>query len=883
MNIQKNHLASAVVAVSAAMAAGHSMAAIEEVVVTATKRTASTQDIPVTVSAVTEQKLDQMGISNFEDYLIQLPGVTAGGSGPGQNTIYIRGIASTTPNLTTAGVAGLAPNVALYLDEQPLGQPGRNLDVYAADLNRVEVLSGPQGTLFGASSQAGTVRLITNKPDHTATYGKIKAGLATTSSGDASNNFELMYNAPLSDTVALRTVAYRDHKGGYIDNVQGTRNASESARFRAAGTVRSNGVAVDPARGGFQAGADLSNVTFIDADNSALVGENLNDVTYTGARLGLSMDLNPQWNLLITGATQSVESDGVFFADPNLGDLEIQTFTDNQIQEDFDNLSWTLKGMLNDLEVVYTGAYTDRQTEQRIDYSDYLFVGQYLPYYICDYFVTYTGYAPGGLPTGTCQAPNLFVDSSTNTKVQTHEFRVSGNFNEKTNFTAGAFMSDLELKERNAFTYPGTVNARTWWNEFYDPTGATKPLGFLPNYTFAGADYSSNPNDPFNRDASGNNNGVVFLNDVLRTDKQYGIFGEVTADLNEEWAVTLGARYYNVEVDFRGTANSSFCNGGNGSDNDSYGTNISDLYDGDGNFTNNGTCGAKITYNIDTYDGDSQYIYNALRAPDKAIAEGTIFKATLNYRPNADMLFYGTLSEGYRPGLLNRPGGKTNGDGTFTVPFELDTDEVMNYEFGWKTDLNDGQLRFNGSVFFVEISRLQTTIFDPSITNLFFSDNAADAEVMGLEADFIYQPNSVPGLTINGAFSSLDTEITNVITPTGDVKKGDSLAFAPSFQANLSARYEWNIGGDMIAHVMPHLAHSAESYSDIITINRDRIAGWTMMGITAGVSTNEWTAEAYVDNLTDNRAELSRNYVNDRERVAYSRPRTAGVRVTYNF
>lgn len=281
MNIQKNHLASAVVAVSAAMAAGHSMAAIEEVVVTATKRTASTQDIPVTVSAVTEQKLDQMGISNFEDYLIQLPGVTAGGSGPGQNTIYIRGIASTTPNLTTAGVAGLAPNVALYLDEQPLGQPGRNLDVYAADLSRVEVLSGPQGTLFGASSQAGTVRLITNKPDHTGTYGKIKAGLATTSSGDASNNFELMYNAPLSDTVALRTVAYRDHKGGYIDNVQGTRNASESARFRAAGTVRSNGVAVDPARAGFQAGADLSNVTFIDADNSALVGENLNDVTYT--------------------------------------------------------------------------------------------------------------------------------------------------------------------------------------------------------------------------------------------------------------------------------------------------------------------------------------------------------------------------------------------------------------------------------------------------------------------------------------------------------------------------------------------------------------------------------------------------------------------------
>ena len=147
--IRRKALCGAILADTAAMSA---QAEIEEVIVTATKRQASTQDIPVAVSAVTEESLEQLGISNFEDYLLQLPGVTAGGSGPGQNTIYIRGVASTTPNLTTAGVAGLAPNVALYLDEQPLSQPGRNLDVYAADLNRVEVLSGPQGTLFGASS-----------------------------------------------------------------------------------------------------------------------------------------------------------------------------------------------------------------------------------------------------------------------------------------------------------------------------------------------------------------------------------------------------------------------------------------------------------------------------------------------------------------------------------------------------------------------------------------------------------------------------------------------------------------------------------------------------------------------------------------------------------
>ena len=168
--------------------AGADQGVIEEVVVTATKRAESTQDIPVTVDALTSDSLEDFGITNFEDYLIQLPGVTAGGSGPGQNTIYIRGIASTTPNLTTAGVAGIAPNVALYLDEQPLAQPGRNLDVYAADLNRVEVLKGPQGTLFGASSQAGTVRLITNKPDFSETYGRLSVDASNTEEGETSNN-----------------------------------------------------------------------------------------------------------------------------------------------------------------------------------------------------------------------------------------------------------------------------------------------------------------------------------------------------------------------------------------------------------------------------------------------------------------------------------------------------------------------------------------------------------------------------------------------------------------------------------------------------------------------------------------------------------------------
>ena len=181
---QKKQLHTAILAALAVSGSTAATAEIEEIVVTATKRSASTQDVPVAVTALGEQTLKDFGISNFADYLINLPGVTAGGSGPGQNTVYIRGVASTTPNLTTAGVAGLAPNVALYLDEQPLSQPGRNLDVYTADMNRVEVLKGPQGTLFGASSQAGTIRLITNKPDPSAQYASVDFGTSFTKGGE---------------------------------------------------------------------------------------------------------------------------------------------------------------------------------------------------------------------------------------------------------------------------------------------------------------------------------------------------------------------------------------------------------------------------------------------------------------------------------------------------------------------------------------------------------------------------------------------------------------------------------------------------------------------------------------------------------------------------
>ena len=826
------------VLVNASAFTGFLMSEIEEVVVTARKKTESLQDVPLSVSALRESALDEKGISVFEDYLLQLPSVTAGGSGPGTSTIYIRGLASTTPNLTTAGVAGLAPNVSFYLDEQPLAQPGRNLDVYAADMARIEVLAGPQGTLFGASSQAGVVRMITNKPVIGETSGNVEVESRFMPDGDSGAKVELVGNIPIGESTAARLVAYRDKKGGYIDQVAGTLDVSQSARFRPAGTIRQNGLPVNSSRGGFQAGADLSGATLNKA--GAIIKDDANELTYEGFRASVAHEINESWDALFTVAQQTIEADGVFFVDPTLGDLEIQRYTEDKIEDEYDNMSLTLEGSIGDLEVVYAGAYTDRTTDQMVDYTDYLFVGQYLPYYICDYYVTYTSNAPGNVPTGSCGAPNLLVDSTTNLEVTSHEFRINADLSDTTSLTAGVFISDTELTELNLFNYPTSVENDITYAANY-PLTNTSATGSINNASPGW--YSAGPfSEP-----------VIFFNDIRRTDEQRGIFGELSFATSDTTELSIGARWYDIEVDFEGSANSSFGNGFGNTDQQKYGSNLSAQY---------------APGNSNGY-------------PDKAETDGVIGKVTYSWKPNDDSMYYLTWSEGFRPGLLNRPAGRTNSDGSYTIPAAIDSDEITNYEFGWKSVLQDGQLRFNGSLFFVDVSGLQSTIFDPSIVNLFFSDNAADAEIKGVEGDFIYYTET--GLILSGAFSLLDTEITKSLIPTGDIIVGQELAFAPGFQGNISARKEWDLEAGNTGYWQAQFTMSDKSYSDIMAPNRAEQDSYNLLNLRAGITNDDWFAEMYVDNVTDERAEISNTFVFDRQRVAIIRPLTVGLRYKLKF
>src|SRR6202051_5032526 len=197
--------------------------ALEEITVTAQRRSQSMQDVPISMQAFTGQALQQLNIETFDDYIKYLLNVTSANNGPGQNEVFMRGLSAGSQASQGSSSTGVFPNVAIYLDNQSAQLPNRNLDIYAADLNRIEVLEGPQGTLFGAGAEAGVIRYITNQPKLDVTEGNVKAGYGITAHGDPNSDLTAVLNLPLIEgRMAVGGLIYDDQRGGYIDNVPAT-------------------------------------------------------------------------------------------------------------------------------------------------------------------------------------------------------------------------------------------------------------------------------------------------------------------------------------------------------------------------------------------------------------------------------------------------------------------------------------------------------------------------------------------------------------------------------------------------------------------------------------------------------------------------------------
>jgi iron complex outermembrane receptor protein len=313
----------------------------EEIVVTATKRLENLQDVPLAITAFGTKTLDDNHVDSFEDYAKMIPSLSQQSAGPGASNVYFRGVASgENANHSTS-----LPSVGTYLDEQPITTIQGALDLHIFDIERIEALAGPQGTLYGASSEAGTIRIITNKPDTSGTYGEVGAELNNVYNGDIGYTLEGFLNHPFSDRIAVRVVAWYRRDAGYIDNIPGERT------YPSSGITIHNDDPVDP---------DLD-----------LAEPNYNDVYTSGARAALKIELNDNWTVTPQIMAQSQTAYGSFSEEKGLDKLQTMQFWYEKTKDKWAQAALTVEGKIGNFDMTYAGAFMKRQIDGEFDYTDY--------------------------------------------------------------------------------------------------------------------------------------------------------------------------------------------------------------------------------------------------------------------------------------------------------------------------------------------------------------------------------------------------------------------------------------------------------------------------------------------------------------------------------
>ena len=314
---------------------------VEKITVTAQKRQQQLQEVPASVQAISTKKLEELQISDINDYSKVLPSVTIQPSSPGFVGVYMRGVASGE----NRNHSGPSPSVGMYLDEIPITTIQGALDIHVYDLQRVESLAGPQGTLYGANSQAGTIRLITNKPDTTEFYGSATVEVNSVANGGIGSSAEGFVNVPLSDNAAVRIVGWNQHDAGYIDNVFGVRHYQE-------GILGAPGI-VD--------------------DNADRAKKDYNTVDTYGARAALKIELDDNWTITPMVTAQDEKADGIFAYSPSIGDLKVTHWFPEDSHDQWVLAALTVEGKISNLDVTLASGYLKRTVDSNADYADYGF------------------------------------------------------------------------------------------------------------------------------------------------------------------------------------------------------------------------------------------------------------------------------------------------------------------------------------------------------------------------------------------------------------------------------------------------------------------------------------------------------------------------------
>ena len=828
-------------------AAGPPTGGLEEVVVTAQKRVENLQDVPISVQVLDTTKLDQLNIANIDDYVKFAPGIAyvrgegQGGNGePGESHIYIRGVVSGGTNHS-----GSQPSVGEYLDEQPVTTIDGNVDVHIYDIQRIEVLEGPQGTLYGASSESGTVRIITNKPDPTKFSGSIDLqGNQILHHGNG-HELEGYVNIPLSSNAAIRLVGWDESDGGYISNVSGT-NASACIvnGIRTFPTWNKTPGSACPPVGTVGAGA-ITNAPWAKPD--------YNPVQTRGGRGALRWNIGDNWSITPTVMAQTVTTEGFFAFDPGVGDLQLVHFSPENSSDSWQQSALTIEGKISNFDLVYSGGYFKRVTHSLADYSDYsLFYDR----------VYGSGIYWNG-NSGSAIMPQELVNSRHDYEKWSHELRVSTPVQLPVKGTFGVFVQRQLHNIFEQYTMPGYG--------FVNPYGSPlNPAGLTDAYSIPTLFQT------------------IWLTDETRVDRDQAAFAQVTWDMTSKLSLTGGIRAYK----FDNTLDGFF---GYNQNYSSHTGMVNCFKDAAGNF-------------IPTPVKFAPCTDLAKRIAD----HGTVPRVNLTYKVTPDAMVYATYSKGFRPGGVNRTAQA--GIGPYT------TDYLKNYEIGWKTQFFDRHLRWNGAVFWEDWNNFQFSFL--GVNSVTIIKNGPDARLTGLESNIDWVPtqNLVTSLNFQWINAHVTQKVCSQGPPCADqygvptvhtlpdgstvnsylwASNGTKLPITPNFKGSLVVRYNLPQIGGWEPFAQGDWSYQASS-SVQLRVDQSAVVGhipaYGLADFRFGAVNSKTTAEVYLTNAFDRRAQLSRftqtaptyftgapTPVDTQAYIIPAQPRTIGLRISQKF
>jgi iron complex outermembrane recepter protein len=848
--LHRGPIATAVAAILAGTPLAHAQQVVQgtsesgglaEVLVTAQKISENVQNVPISIQVLNTQKLEELSVANLDDYVKYMPSVSysrgqgQGGNGqPGSSHVYMRGVVSGA----NENHSGSQPSVGTYLDEQPVTTIDGTVDVHVYDIQRIEVLEGPQGTLYGASSEAGTIRIITNKPDPT----KFEAGYDVEGNrvqhGGTGWGVEGFVNFPLSPIAAVRLVAWDQHDAGYIDNVAGTNTQ---------GCIV-NGIRTFPTWAGQTAGgaAPCPTVGVVGAGaigNAAYVKNNYNTADTKGGRAALKLDLGDNWTLTPTVMGQSVSSEGFFGYDPAVGDLKVAHFGPESSNDTWLQAALTAEGRLSDFDLVYAGAFMKRTIHSIADYSDYSEFYDRL-------------YGSGSIwqgDNGQPIMPQELVNEKGYFQKWSHELRLTTPQNLPVRGTVGVFIQRQLHDIFQQYVMPGYG----FTNPHGDPNSSTpNPNGFASSLSIPTLA------------------NTIWLTDEQRVDRDKAVFFQGTWDITPQLALNGGMRFFKFENSLQGF----------------YGYSLN--YDKLSGYSS-GMIGCFAPATLP---------FAPCTDLDKTVSDtGNVPRVNLTYKLTPDKLVYATWSKGFRPGGVNRTSLKSIGpyQSDFLTNYEIGwKTQWLDHHLRWNgavfwEDWKNFQFSFLGP-------NSVTVIENGGNARIKGIENEivwAPSSALQLSTNFTFLDPVLTQDVCAGGAPPCPTDSTPI--PFGNpnvlvgpwARAGTNLPVTPKFKGNVVARYTFDQFGDWRPFGQVTWMYQTQS-TPSLRVDNSQVIGmqraFGLMDLTAGLERDNMHVQFLVTNVADRRAQLTRFVqctvnVCEQPYIIPARPRTFAIQFGQKF